>query len=45
VAEARGQFRIAEKREHPPLEAVARRLVKAMTGDTSVRITVFLKIK
>lgn len=43
MSEARGQFTNPEKREHPPLEAVSREMVKTVTEDTCVCITVICK--
>jgi hypothetical protein len=36
VAEVKGDFGNPEERERRPLEAVTRRLVKTVTGDTGV---------
>jgi hypothetical protein len=35
-----GQFGNPDERERPPLEAVARRLVKTVTEDSRMRVTV-----
>jgi hypothetical protein len=45
VAKARGQFGNPGERERPPLEAAFRRLVKAVTGETIVCVTVIFKVQ
>jgi hypothetical protein len=44
VAEARGQFGNPEERERPSLEAVTRKLVKAMTENASIYVAVSCKV-
>jgi hypothetical protein len=41
MAEERGLSGTQEKEERPPLEDVTRRLMKAVTEDTSMCVTVF----
>jgi hypothetical protein len=43
VAEARGQFGNPEEGECPPLEAVAKRLIKTVTEVTNVRVRMICK--
>jgi hypothetical protein len=45
VNEARGQFRITEEGECPPLEDVIRRLVKTLTENGGVYTTVIYKVQ